>query len=50
MNDQVFEGDGGCLEEEEFERTGWYPSLGHEITGGVDKCREEEGDVELGVS
>jgi len=27
----------------------YHPLLEHEVTGGVEESREEEGDVELGV-
>ena len=49
MNDEVLEGDGDGLEEEEFERVIRHPPLEHEVTGEVNESREEEGDVELGV-
>ena len=48
INDEAFEGDGDSLEEEEFERTRYYPFLDNKITGEVENCGEEEGDVELG--
>ena len=50
INDDIFEGNGDSLEEEEFERVMYHPFLDHEVTGEVEKSREEEGDVELGVS
>ena len=50
INDEIFEGDGDGLEEEELERVVYHPFLDHEVTGEVEKSREEEGDVELGVS
>jgi len=37
MDDEVFEGGGGGLKEEEFERTRRYPSLEHEVAGEVEK-------------
>ena len=49
MNNEIFDRDGNGLKEEEFERAIYHPFLQHEVTGGVEKSREEEGDVELGV-
>ena len=49
INDEIFEGDGDGLEEEELERVVYHPFLDHEVTGEVEKSREEERDIELGV-
>ena len=50
INNNIFEGNGDGLEEEEFERVIYHPFLDHEVTGEVEKSREEEGDIELGIS
>ena len=49
VNDEVFDGNGDGLEEEEFEGSVYQPFLEHEVTREVDKCREEKGDIELGI-
>ena len=49
INDEVFEGYGDRLEEEEFEGSIRQPFLEHEVTREVEKSREEKGDVELGI-
>jgi len=49
MNYEIFESDDDGLKEEEFDRAIYHPFVDHEVTGGVEKAREEEGDVELRV-
>ena len=50
IDGQVFDGYSDGLEEEEPEGTVYQPPLVGEFTGEVEDGREEEGDVELGVS
>jgi len=49
VNDRIFEGDDNGLEEAELERGVHHPSLEREVAREVEKPREEEGEIELGV-
>jgi len=49
MNDEIFEGYGDRLEEEELERVIYQPFLKHKVTCKVKKSRQKEGDAESSV-